>query len=53
MWPDRGERKVSVLAPGKKPIASPKIRAARVGVADIGGEELDIAPSRLVTEIGN
>src|SRR5271168_3292754 len=41
--PDRGERQATVLAPGEEPAARPRIGPAGVGVADVGGEEFDIA----------
>ncbi len=35
--------------PGEKPAACARIGPARVRVADIGGEEFDVAPARLLT----
>jgi hypothetical protein len=46
--PDCHQRQAAVLAPGEELAARPSIGAARVGVADMGGEEVDIAPRRLV-----
>ena len=53
MRPDRRRRQASVFAPGEEPAACARVGPARVRVADIGGEEFDIAPRRRVTEIGD
>ena len=53
MRPDRRRRQAAVLAPGEEPAARPRIGPARVRVADVGGEEFDIAPRRRVAEIGD
>jgi hypothetical protein len=49
--PDRRERQATLVAPSEELVAG--IGAARVRVADIRGEELDIAPAGLVPEIGD
>ena len=53
MRPDRRRRQAAVLAPGEEPAAGPRVGPARVRVADVGGEEFDIAPRRRVAEIGD
>ena len=45
MRPDRRRRQAAILAPAEKPVAGPGIGAARVRVADVGGEEFDVAPA--------
>ena len=45
MRPDRRQRQAAFLAPGEEPAAGPGVGPARVRVADVGGEELDIAPA--------
>ena len=42
--PDRRQRKAAILAPGEECGAGSRIGPACVVVADVGGEELDIAP---------
>jgi hypothetical protein len=51
--PDRRRRQTAVFAPGEKPVARSGIGAARVRVADVGGEEFDIAPGGFLAEIGD
>jgi hypothetical protein len=51
MRPDRRWHQASVFAPRKEPAARTRIGSAGVRVADIGGEEFDIAPRRCVAEI--
>jgi hypothetical protein len=51
--PDCTQRQAALLVAGEKPGACPGVGPARVRVADIGGEELDVAPTCLVTEIGD
>jgi hypothetical protein len=51
--PDRSEPQTTVVAPAEIPVACPETGPAGVRVADIGGEEFDIAPSGLVAEIGD
>jgi hypothetical protein len=53
MRPDRRRHQAGFLAPGKEPIAGAGISAARVRVADVGGEEFDIASGSFVTEVGD
>jgi hypothetical protein len=48
MRPDRAERQAALLAPAEELAAGPG-----VGPAGVGGEELDIAPTGLVTELGD
>ena len=43
--PDRGQRQAAVLAPGEEPAARAGVGPTRVRVADVGGEELDVAPA--------
>jgi hypothetical protein len=47
-WPDHGECQSAPLAPGKEPSARPDIYPAGVGVVDVGGEELNVAPAGVV-----
>ena len=42
-----------MFAPGKEPGARPGIGAARVGVANVGGEEFDITPARVIADVGD
>ena len=42
--PDRGQRQPLMLAPGEELATGPRVSTARVRVADIGGEEFDVAP---------
>jgi hypothetical protein len=51
--PDRRERQAASVAPGEEPAARPRIGAPRVGVADVGGEEFDIAPAGGITGSGD
>jgi len=44
MRPDRRERQAALVAPGEEADARPGIGTARVGVANVGGEEFDVAP---------
>jgi hypothetical protein len=53
MRPDRQWRQAAILAPGEEPAARPRVSPTRVRVADVGREELDIAPRRRVAEIGD
>jgi FAD/FMN-containing dehydrogenase len=53
MRPNRAWRQAAIVAPGEEPGAGSGISAARVGVADVGREKLDIAPGGLVAEIGD
>ncbi len=53
MRADRGGHEAAVVAPGEEPGAGPGVSAAGVGIADIGREELDIAPGGFVAEIGD
>jgi hypothetical protein len=52
-WPDRGQCEAAMFAPGKEPGARPGIGAARVGVANVGGEEFDITPARVIADVGD
>ena len=51
--PDGREREAALFAPGKKPAACPGIGSARVRITDIGGEEFDIAPARVIAAISD
>ena len=53
MRPDRRRRQAAVLAPCEELVARTRVGPARVRVADIGGEEFDVAPSGFVAEIGD
>lgn len=54
MGPDRGgHQAAAVLAPAKEPVAGPSVCPARVRVADVRGEEFDVAPGSFVAEIGD
>ena len=46
-------RQAAILAPGEEPAARTGIGPARVRVADVGGEEFDVAPARLVAGVGD
>jgi hypothetical protein len=48
---DGREREAALLAPAEELAARPGIGPARVRVADIRGEEFDIAPAGLVAEV--
>jgi hypothetical protein len=50
---DRHQREAALIAPGEKLLACARIGSSRVRVADVGGEELHIAPSRLVAGVGD
>jgi hypothetical protein len=39
-----GWRQAAAIAPGEEPAARPRIGAPCIRVADVGGEEFDIAP---------
>jgi hypothetical protein len=47
------EHQAAIFVPGEEPATGPRIGAARVRVADIGGEEFDVAPAGLVTGVGD
>jgi hypothetical protein len=51
--PDSAQRQRTAVAPGEETRAAPRISAPGVGVADIGGEEFDVAPGGLVAELGD
>jgi hypothetical protein len=53
MRPDCRKRQAAFVAPGEESCACPGIGAARVRVADIGGEEFDVAPGGRLTEVGD
>jgi hypothetical protein len=43
--PDRRQRQpAAILAPSEELVAGPRVSPARVRVADVGGEEFDVAP---------
>src|SRR6476661_5323128 len=50
-WSDRCQRQVAVFAPGEELVASPDIGATRVRVADVRGEEVDVAPAGRVAGV--
>jgi hypothetical protein len=47
--PDRRQRQAALLAPGEEGLARAAVSPAGVGVADVRGEEIDVAPGRGVT----
>ena len=51
--PDRRQREAAIFAPGEEPGARARVSAARVRVADVGGEEFDVAPGGLLAEVGD
>jgi hypothetical protein len=53
MRPDRRQRQAAIVAPREEPGARPRISAPRVRVADVGGEEFDVAPAGGVAGIGD
>ena len=44
---------LALLAPGEEPGACPGIGQACMCVVDVGGEEFDVAPAGVITEIGD
>jgi len=53
MRPDRRERQAALVAPGEELATRPGVRSTRVWVANVGGKEFDITPTRLFAEIGD
>ena len=51
--PDRRQRQPAILAPGEELVAGPRVSSARVRIADIGGEEFDIAPGGRLAGVGD
>jgi hypothetical protein len=51
--PDRRQRQAAFVAPGEEPAARARIGPARVRVADVGGEEFDVAPAGLLAGVGD
>jgi hypothetical protein len=51
--PDRGKRQTALVAPGEKSVARVGIGPAGVRVADVRGEEVDVAPGGLVAGVGD
>jgi hypothetical protein len=51
MRPDCRQCQTAFVAPGEETRASPGIGAACVRVADVGGEEFDVAPGSQVTGV--
>ena len=47
------ERQAAILAPGEELAAGPRIGPARVRVADVGGEEFDVAPGGRLAGVGD
>jgi lysophospholipase L1-like esterase len=43
----------ALLAPGEEPGAGPCVGSAQMRVADVGGEEFDVAPAGVIAEIGD
>jgi hypothetical protein len=53
MRPDRRRHQAAVFTPGEKSVAGSGVSTAGIWVANVGGEEFDIAPGGFVTEIGD
>jgi len=53
MRPELRQCQTACLGPYQKAAGGARVGPPRVGVADVGGEELDIAPACLLTQIGN
>ena len=51
--PDRRQRQAAILAPGEELAAGPRVSPARVRVADVGGEEFDVAPGGRLAGVGD
>ena len=51
--PDGCECQAAIFAPAEKPAAGPHVSAPRVRVADVGGEEFDVAPGGRIAEVGD
>jgi hypothetical protein len=51
--PDRRQRQAAILAPGEELATGPRVSPARVRVADIGGEEFDVAPGGRFAGVGD
>ena len=51
--PDRRQRQAAILAPGEESRARARIGPARVRVADVGGEEFDVAPGGRLAGVGD
>jgi len=51
--PDRGQRQPAILAPGEELATGPRVSPARVRVADIGGEEFNVAPGGRLASVGD
>ena len=49
----RRQRQPSILAPGEEPATGPRVSPARVRIADVGGEEVDVAPGGGVAGVGD
>jgi hypothetical protein len=50
---DRHQCEAALIAPGEKLLARTRIGSSRVRVADVGGEEFQIAPRGLVAGVGD
>ena len=53
MRPDRRQRQAALVAPGEETGACPGIGPARIRVADVGGEEFDVAPGGRIAGVGD
>ena len=53
MGRDGHERQAALLALDEEPGAGPDVGPVQMRVADVGGEEFDIAPGGLVAEVGD
>ena len=53
MRPDRRQRQAALVAPGEEADARTSVSAARIRVADVDGEEFDVAPGGRVAGVGD
>jgi len=51
--PDRGQRQPAILAPGEELATGPCVSPARVRIADIRGEEFNVAPGGRFAGVGD
>ena len=51
--PDRGQRQPAIFAPGEELSTRPRISSARIWIADVSGEEFDIAPGGRLAGVGD
>ena len=53
MRPDSGQRQATAVAPGQESGAGARVGPPRVRVANVGGEEFDVAPARAIAGVGD